>query len=394
MLLKTAIKNVDHIIVVASGKGGVGKSTVAANTALTLAKQGYKVGLLDADIYGPSIHKMFDIDNGSIDVITENGEEIMLPVEKFGIKIMSMGMMVDNSQAVIWRGPLAASALSQLFSKTKWGELDYLVVDFPPGTGDIQISTMQQYEVDGAIIVTTPQVLSVNDARKGAEMFSESKMNVPLIGIIENMAWFTPKEHPTEKYLLFGQGGAQILADEFNTQVIAQIPLVQDTEGAQNQPCQLLAESDATICKCFETVADSIVDFVNKQPKKSDVRLKIAVPTKDDQVDDHFGHCDHYTVFEIGVNQEIKNEIIVPAGEGCGCKSNIATVLHEMGVQLLLAGNMGDGAKNVLAANQIQVIRGCSGNIRQVVKDFLAGKISDCGFGCAGHGDCSHHSCN
>lgn len=394
-ILKTRLKNVEHIIVVASGKGGVGKSTVAANTAITLAKQGYRVGLLDADIYGPSIHKLFDIENNTVDVVTKGEEEIMLPIEKYGIKIMSMGMMVDNRQAVIWRGPLAASALSQLFGKTDWGTLDYLIVDFPPGTGDIQISTMQQYEVDGAIVVTTPQVLSVNDARKGAEMFSENKMNVPLIGIVENMSWFTPKEHPDEKYLLFGQGGGQLLANEFKTEMITQIPLIQDTENAQNQPCQLIAETDAAIRKCFETIADTIVDFVNGQPAKSDVRLKIAVPTVNNNVDDHFGHCDHYTVFEIDENQEIKNEIIVPAGEGCGCKSNIATTLQDMGVKLLLAGNMGDGAKNVLTSHHIQVIRGCSGNIRQVVKDFLAGKISDCGFGCAGHGNCSdHHECH
>ena len=205
---KTKLDNVKNIIVVASGKGGVGKSTVAANLCITLARQGYQVGLLDADIYGPSIPKMFAIEDEQISVKTKGEEDVFIPVEKFGIKMISIGLLVDNSQAVIWRGPMAANALAQLFSKTDWGELDYLVVDFPPGTGDIQISAMQQFEITGAIVVTTPQVVAVNDARKGAEMFSPAKMNVPLIGIVENMAWFTPKEHPDEKYFLFGNQSA------------------------------------------------------------------------------------------------------------------------------------------------------------------------------------------
>ncbi|MDD6581208.1 MAG: Mrp/NBP35 family ATP-binding protein [Bacteroidales bacterium] len=268
-LKRTKLENIHNIVVVASGKGGVGKSTVTANLALSLAKQGYRVGVLDADIYGPSIHKMFGIEGQPVDATYVGEEEYLVPVEKYGMKIISLGLLVDNKQAVIWRGPMAAGALSQLFSKTQWGELDYLVVDFPPGTGDIQISTMQQFEVDGAIVVTTPQVLAVNDARKGAEMFSANKMNVPLIGIVENMSWFTPKEHPTEKYLLFGKGGGQKLADEFHTQLLAQIPLIQDVEEIENQDC-LLSTTNEEIFKAFEAIADKTVDFLEKLPPREE----------------------------------------------------------------------------------------------------------------------------
>lgn len=393
MITKNRIEGIENIIVVASGKGGVGKSTVAANLALTLAKQGYRVGVMDADIYGPSIHKMFGIENEPVNATYVGEEEYFLPVEKYGLKIISLGLLVDNSQAVIWRGPMAASALAQLLTKTQWGELDYLVVDFPPGTGDIQISMMQQFVVEGSIVVTTPQVLAVNDARKGAEMFSPAKMNLPIIGIVENMSWFTPKEHPEERYLLFGKGGGQKLADEFHTKLLAQIPLIQDVEEVENQDC-LLSNTNRVIGECFERIADQVVAFAEALPERKDNVLKIAVPTVDNHVDDHFGHCDHYTIFEIR-DKKIVGEETLPAGEGCGCKSNIASVLREKGVTILLAGNMGDGAKNVLEAQQIRVVRGCSGDIRQLVNDFLAGKVCDSGVGCAGHeGGCGHHGCH
>lgn len=386
-MAKHKMENIGKIIVVASGKGGVGKSTVAANLALTLAKQGYRVGVMDADIYGPSIHKMFGVENMPVDATYVGEEEYLVPVEKYGLKIISLGLLVDNSLAVIWRGPMAASALSQLISKTQWGELDYLVIDFPPGTGDIQISTMQQFEVDGAIVVTTPQVLAVNDARKGAEMFSVSKMNVPLIGIVENMSWFTPKEHPDEKYLLFGKGGGQKLAEEFNTRLLAQIPLIQDVEEVENQDC-LLSNSNALICKAFEDIADQVVEFLDHQLPNTNGPLKIAVPTVDGHVDDHFGHCDHYTIFEIGDDNEIVSQTTLPAGQGCGCKSNIASVLAQQGVSVMLAGNMGEGAKNVLESQHIRVIRGCTGEVTMLVNAYLAGLVRDSGVGCAGHEDC------
>lgn len=388
-MAKNKLENIGKIIVVASGKGGVGKSTVTANLALTLARQGYRVGVLDADIYGPSIHKMFGIESMPVEATYVGEEEYLVPIEKFGLKIISLGLLVDNSAAVIWRGPLAASALAQLFGKTQWGELDYLVVDFPPGTGDIQISTMQQFEVDGAIVVTTPQVLAVNDARKGADMFSADKMNVPIIGIVENMSWFTPKDHPDEKYLLFGKGGGQRLADEFNTQLLSQIPLIQDVEEVENQDC-LISATNQNIFDCFQHIAEQVVAFAESLPDKEKMPLKIAVPTRDGQVDDHFGHCDHYTVFEIGDDNKVVAESTVPAGEVCGCKSNIASVLAGMGVRVMLAGNMGEGAKNVLEAQHIQVIRGCKGDVKVLVSAYLAGMVKDNGVSCAEH----EHGCH
>jgi len=181
MLTKSRIKGVKHIIVVASGKGGVGKSTVSANLAIMLAKKGYKTALLDADVYGPSIPKMFNLEDQMVDVtVDETGKEFMVPKEKYGVKINSIGFLVPSDKAVIWRGPLAGGALTQLFNQTIWGDIDYMIVDFPPGTGDVQISAIQQFRISGAIIVTTPQVIAVNDARKGAEMFLPENMNVPL----------------------------------------------------------------------------------------------------------------------------------------------------------------------------------------------------------------------
>lgn len=279
-ITQNRIEGIENIIVVASGKGGVGKSTVAANLALTLAKQGYRVGMMDADIYGPSIHKMFGIENEPVNATYVGEEEFFLPVEKYGLKIISLGLLVDNSQAVIWRGPMAASALAQLLTKTQWGELDYLVVDFPPGTGDIQISMMQQFVVEGAIVVTTPQVLAVNDARKGAEMFSPAKMNLPIIGIVENMSWFTPKEHPEEKYLLFGKGGGQKLADEFHTKLLAQIPLIQDVEEVENQDC-LLSNTNRVIGECFERIADQVVEFAEALPERKSCGKKETCDKED-----------------------------------------------------------------------------------------------------------------
>lgn len=388
---KKEIQDVKHIIVVASGKGGVGKSTVAANLAVTLAQRGHKTALVDADIYGPSIPKMFGIEHQQVQVISMGDDDLTIPIEKYGVKLNSIGFLVDSSQAVIWRGPLASNAMSQLLTKTDWGEIDYMVVDFPPGTGDIQISMMQQFKVAAAIVVTTPQVLAVNDARKGAEMFSPRKMNVPLLGIVENMSWFTPKNHPEERYYIFGQGGGEKLAQEFNTTLLAQIPLIKEVGTAAEEGANLLDKNHPEINLIFNRLAQEVETEVIDEPEDFNIKtLKIALPTVNNQVDDHFGHCDHYTIFEIDKNKNIVKQETIPAGQGCGCKSNIASVLQGMGVNLMLAGSMGDGAKNGLNAAHIKVIRGCSGDIEMVVKDYLSGKIQDSGEGCHAH-ECSEH---
>ena len=251
---KTSLKGVKHIVVVASGKGGVGKSTVSANLAISLAAKGYKVALVDADIYGPSIPKIFNIEKEKIGLI----DDLMQPVKKYGVTINSIGFMIDAKQAVIWRGPLAANTMLQLFTNTNWEDIDYMIVDFPPGTGDIQLSIMQQLVIDASIIVTTPQTLSVNDARKGADMFSPDKLNVPILGIVENMSWFTPQEHLDEKYYIFGQGGGQMLAEELNTQVLAQIPLIKEVGISTEEGSNLIEKNIPEINTIFNQITSVV----------------------------------------------------------------------------------------------------------------------------------------
>jgi ATP-binding protein involved in chromosome partitioning len=229
---KKGIPGIKNIIAIASGKGGVGKSTVASNLAAAMAQQGAKVGLLDADIYGPSIPMMFDVMNEKPRTVRKGEKNVMLPVESYGVKILSIGFFSAPGQAIIWRGPMAAKALNQMIFDAEWGELDYLFIDLPPGTGDIHMSLVGAVPVTGAILVTTPQQVALSDARKGAAMFRHEQIKVPLIGVIENMSWFTPAELPENKYYIFGKGGAQQLADEFHIPLLAQIPMVQSIAEA------------------------------------------------------------------------------------------------------------------------------------------------------------------
>lgn len=232
---ETTLRDVKNIIAVASGKGGVGKSTVAANLALALTKQGAKVGLVDADIYGPSQTIMFGCENDMPGSATFEGKAKMKPVESYGVKLNSVGFMAGPNQAVALRGPMASKALSQLFYDTVWGELDYLIVDLPPGTGDIQITLCSQVPLTGAIVVCTPQPVAIADARKGIALFNLPTINVPILGLVENMAWFTPEELPNNKYYIFGKDGVTHLAEELNIPLLAQIPLVQSIrEGSDN----------------------------------------------------------------------------------------------------------------------------------------------------------------
>ena len=223
---KTPLEGVKHTIVVASGKGGVGKSTVSANLAMTLADKGYKVALVDADIYGPSIPKIFDVENERPCLSVKADKDGMMdPIQKYGVKINSLGFFADKGKSIVWRGPMASNAITQLFTQTYWDDIDYMIIDFPPGTGDIQITAVQKFEIDGAIVVTTPQELSLNDARKGTEMLTNENIHIPLIGVVENMSWFTPSSHPDEKYFIFGKGGGERLATEFGIPLLAQIPV-------------------------------------------------------------------------------------------------------------------------------------------------------------------------
>jgi ATP-binding protein involved in chromosome partitioning len=224
---KDILKGVKNIIAVVSGKGGVGKSTVAANLALAIAEGGAKVGLMDADIYGPSVHIMFGV-RGERPVMRDvDGKGKIVPIERYGIKLMSIGLLVDEKQAVIWRGPMVSSAIRQFVSDVDWGDLDYLIIDMPPGTGDIHLTIVQTIPVTGVIVVTTPQLVALADAKKGIAMFSQAGLKVPVIGLVENMSYFTPAELPDNKYYIFGKEGGQKLASEFDIPFLGEIPLVQ-----------------------------------------------------------------------------------------------------------------------------------------------------------------------
>ncbi len=244
-----AIPGIQNIIAVASGKGGVGKSTVTANLAVTLAQMGFEVGLLDADIYGPSIPIMFDVAEEKPIAVTIDGKSRMRPVENYGVKMLSIGFFTQPDQAVIWRGPMASKALNQMIFDAHWGQLDFLLVDLPPGTGDIHLSIMQALPVTGAVVVSTPQQIALADARKGVAMFQQEAINVPVLGILENMAYFTPDELPDNKYYIFGQHGARNLAEDMEIPFLGEIPLVQSIREAADlgRPAALQKETPSAL---------------------------------------------------------------------------------------------------------------------------------------------------
>ena len=220
------LPGVKNIIGVSSGKGGVGKSTIAANLAVALAQLGYKVGLLDADIFGPSVPKMFGVEDAKLYMETVDGRDLIIPIEKYGVKLLSIGFLVDPEKAVLWRGGMASNALKQLITEANWGDLDYFVIDMPPGTSDIHLTLVQTLAITGAIVVSTPQEVALADARKGISMFQSKEVNVPLLGLVENMSWFTPAAHPDEQYFIFGKDGGKKLAERLGVELLGQVPLV------------------------------------------------------------------------------------------------------------------------------------------------------------------------
>ena len=256
------MEQVKNIIAVSSGKGGVGKSTVAANLAMSLCNLGYKVGLLDADIFGPSVPKMFGIEDAQPTArLAEDGRHIIQPIEQYGIKILSIGFFVDPDNALIWRGGMASNAVKQLINDADWGELDYFVVDLPPGTSDIHLTLVQELKFTGAIVVSTPQQVALADARKGLQMFQTDKIDVPILGLVENMAWFTPAEHPDEKYYIFGNGGCKQLAEERGIRLLAQIPLVQSICESGDAGAPISFDTNSLTGQAFINLAQTVSEI-------------------------------------------------------------------------------------------------------------------------------------
>ena len=261
------IEGIRNIIAVASGKGGVGKSTVSSNIAVTLSKMGFNVGILDADIYGPSIPIMFDVDREKPLAVNINGVSKMKPVENYGVKILSIGFFTKTNQAVVWRGPMAAKALNQMIFDAAWGELDFLIIDLPPGTGDIHLSIMQSLPITGAVVVSTPQNVALADAKKGVAMFQQQSINVPVLGIVENMAYFIPKELPDNKYYIFGQEGAKNLAFDLGVPMLGEIPIVQSIREAGDFGRPAALQQKTLIEETFKLLTQEIVKQIIERNK-------------------------------------------------------------------------------------------------------------------------------
>ena len=249
-----------HVIAIHSGKGGVGKSTVTANLAVALAQQGYSVGLLDADIHGPSMPKMFRCEDARPYSVEEEGRTLIEPIEQYGVKMLSIGFFVNPEQAVIWRGGMASNAIKQLIEDAHWGELDYFLIDLPPGTSDIHLTLISELQLTGVIVVTTPQPVALVDARKGVEMFRNEKVNVPILGLVENMAWFTPAELPENKYYIFGKDGGKNLAQELNIPLLGQIPLVQSIREGGDEGMPIALQAGHPAAQAFNKIASQLGD--------------------------------------------------------------------------------------------------------------------------------------
>lgn len=274
-----SIPGIKNIIAVASGKGGVGKSTVTSNLAVTLSKMGFKVGLLDADVYGPSAPIMFDVENEKPLAINVDGKSKMKPIESYGVKILSIGFFTQPNQAVIWRGPMASKALNQMIFDAAWGDLDFLLIDLPPGTGDIHLSIMQALPITGAVVVSTPQNVALADAKKGVAMFQQESINVPVLGIVENMAYFTPEELPDNKYYIFGKEGAKNLSNDLNVPFLGEIPLVQSIREAGDVGRPAALQEGTPLEISFKDITKNIVQEVVSRNKSLPPTEAIKITT-------------------------------------------------------------------------------------------------------------------
>ena len=271
------LPEVQNIIAISSGKGGVGKSTVAVNISIALAKLGYKVGLLDTDIFGPSIPKMFGVEDARPFAEEKDGRDLIIPIEKYGVKLLSIGFFVNPETATLWRGGMASNALKQLIADADWGELDYFILDTPPGTSDIHLTLMQTLSITGAVIVSTPQQVALADAQKGIDMYRNEKVNVPILGLIENMAWFTPKELPENKYYIFGKEGCKQLANKMGVPLLAQIPIVESIGKGCDDGVPVATETDSILGQAYLALAQSVVTVTRRRnasyPKTERVKV-------------------------------------------------------------------------------------------------------------------------
>ena len=274
------LPQVKNIVAVSSGKGGVGKSTVAANLAIALAKLGYKVGLLDTDIFGPSMPKMFGVEDERPYGIEKDGRQLIVPIEKYGVKLLSIGFFVDPGTATLWRGGMATSALKQLIADADWGDLDYFILDTPPGTSDIHLTLLQTLSITGAVIVSTPQQVALADARKGVDMYRNDKVNVPILGLVENMAWFTPAELPENKYYIFGKDGCKNLAKDLGVPLLAQIPIVQSICESGDEGVPAACKIDSITGQAFINLAQAVVTRVNIRNKELPKTKIVSVNNK------------------------------------------------------------------------------------------------------------------
>lgn len=271
------LPGVKNIIGVSSGKGGVGKSTVAVNLAVALAQEGYRVGLLDADIFGPSLPKMFGVEDEQVYMHEVDGRALIIPLEKYGVKLLSIGFLVDKDSAVLWRGGMASNALKQLIGEADWGELDYFLIDMPPGTSDIHLTLVQTLAITGVVIVSTPQEVALADARKGISMFTGDKVNVPILGLVENMAWFTPERHPDERYYIFGREGGVKLAEKLGVKLLGQIPVVESICEGGDDGHPVALDNSSLPGQAFRHVAREVVDACDRRNGTLPPTIKVSL---------------------------------------------------------------------------------------------------------------------